>query len=1544
MSDHESLLLVLDELEDREARLLSWGVAEVTLSRSEVVEAIGKVDPDSSPDAVLERLLSHHLLVSVPPNLFRTRTAETVRLASGLRQWFGSGDYGHVKDGGPHPDHPGQNLPDLAELGKWQDCKRLVSDFRFQAVPRSRPARNRNRAEVLASLHPHASQAAISALEGILPETISRFQEDSLRTLLGWGAGDRDTAAIVTAGTGAGKTYAFFLPVLAQLTASQWGRDCPQVLAIYPRNVLLKDQLRVAFGLCRALDAATRKAARSPLSVGALFGDVPVTAGSVSEKPPGKGGWARRGADHLCPFFACPKCGGEMVWTAQDRSKDLQRLKCTDSKCGHRTESGEIALTRDRLRRDPPDLLFISMELLNTYLQRTDADRVIGGRRASPRFVLLDEVHTYGGVAGAQNAYVLRRWRSRVYAKERSIAWVGLSATLERPRDFFQQLVPISQHVEVVHLHPADADLEEVGKRYSLILKGNPFTQAALLAVTIQALMLLERTCALPRQVSDTGWMSSVFGHKTFAFTDTLDVFSRLEGDLTDAESKLLPWLRSTHPDEAMADCERRSQAGQRWELAEASGWSLGNPLDVRSLSSKWQDDIDRADVVVATSSLEVGFDDDEVNAVIQHKAPRDWASYLQRIGRAGRQITMRPWAVTVLSDYGRDGVAFQNYHEFFAPSLRYNPVPIENAYVIRIQAAFAVLDLLAEQTQVGGLAWKLTQGLQRTPPEEVGLQEGRERILNKIDEWIANPGSLRDRLRQRLRWPQESLLDSALYQPPRSLLYEFLPVLARLVRGEGTPAERSSAGPLAYFLPRALFQPLDLPEVEVRFDGSDGQVESMPVEQFLSEFTPLKASKRYSQKTHYSSGHWIAPKDLGKRIKEAADNSQALDGRIVLPLDLSEFGHFEPEGYAGARDGDIGIVRPIAVCLRAQGDERFTERSNAWLDWRTRLEVPGEEHLQQEMLPAHSPLSEWVSSLYFALHTHGTPVTVVRYAESARAVPQHKSNVTQFGLVEGQQISITFCQQPGGSPVALGFAQEVDGIALVVGQEALASLDSRDSVSITAGERTDYFRHWFRETWLGTVIGDSGLNSFQLDRLSGLFLGELGAQATLKGKPIADRLDRWKAKVGLLSKHLHKAADHLYGRADLEVMAVVSTEVREGLSSLLDSDVLMTSLLRCAAVLHEDAEQAEWWEEFVVWRQRRALSGLGSTFLMAVHSLLPDLDLDSLRVDLVLPGDKGSAVAKVWITESTPGGIGNVLQVRELCLAREGDFLWAWGEALKPGQAETVTSDLRLIVREFADGATELSEAATDYRRASSVKEQESSVERLQAALESKGIPDRHGLRSPLFSRVLAAGTGPGMDALTTLASAWVDETDQTFDFECPAETIQLLMAQRDDQEWLRALESDHPWRHEWARLQTQADSKVAKAWRAQRLAGLIWPRDRARAQQELGTYNRFDAGQQIDLELLRRRLPEVPSVDVGDGRAVGEWWPELVRYIQESPAEVHLKAGPTGRRDLAVAARWLATTPVDNDVVAGYLRVAAVRRDQHGWYAAVQVQDLVQ
>ena len=102
-------------------------------------------------------------------------------------------------------------------------------------------------------------------------------------------------------------------------------------------------------------------------------------------------------------------------------------------------------------------------------------------------------------------------------------------------------------------------------------------------------------------------------------------------------------------------------------------------------------------DIVVATASLEVGFNDPRVGGVIQHKAPRDVAQFLQRKGRAGRSRRMRPWTIAVLSDYGRDRLAYQGYDLLFDPALPLRTLPTGNRYVRRIQAVYATFDYLSQ-------------------------------------------------------------------------------------------------------------------------------------------------------------------------------------------------------------------------------------------------------------------------------------------------------------------------------------------------------------------------------------------------------------------------------------------------------------------------------------------------------------------------------------------------------------------------------------------------------------------------------------------------------------------------------------------------------------------------------------------------------------------------------------------------------------------------------------------------------------------------------
>src|SRR5260370_39360355 len=99
-----------------------------------------------------------------------------------------------------------------------------------------------------------------------------------------------------------------------------------------------------------------------------------------------------------------------------------------------------------------------------------------------------------------------------------------------------------------------------------------------------------------------------------------------------------------------------RYLGGQEWGFIQDH---IGHPLTGRlriSRTTSSDRGVDSgSEVVLATAALEVGFDDPQVGAVIQHETPRDIASFLQRKRRTGRTRGTPPLDRVVLSDYARD-------------------------------------------------------------------------------------------------------------------------------------------------------------------------------------------------------------------------------------------------------------------------------------------------------------------------------------------------------------------------------------------------------------------------------------------------------------------------------------------------------------------------------------------------------------------------------------------------------------------------------------------------------------------------------------------------------------------------------------------------------------------------------------------------------------------------------------------------------------------------------------------------------------------------
>jgi hypothetical protein len=1311
-SDQLTVEVALGALETLEFPNLVWGFVDSYISEDELLEAIrtafDEYSIDADPEDAVEELEEQFLVrywFSEDGRCYRSRFAELVRLTARSKQLF---------DGRP-----------------WRSSPTLVSDYRLDISPRRYPKRDIPRDEAETELLENGSplsdlQRTVwkSALDsgGIIG--LSRFQVDSFKRVF---PAPRDCGTIITAGTGSGKTLSFYLPALMVVAERLQQRAAfTKVLSIYPRNELLKDQLTEVYKLVRSTNPALLKAGKPKISIGALYGQVPYSRREEIVKNRAK--WTWKNGGYLCPFLRCPDCGAETVWKKGDLAEGLERLSCTS--CDFVSSQDELRITRRSVQSAPPDFLFTTTEMLNQRISDSKMRGLFGVGGYSdrkPSFILLDEVHTYTGTTGAQTALLLRRWRRMLSAP---VHWVGLSATLEEAPQFFEDLTGVyGSNVQEITPHPSD--LEEEGADYQILVRSDPSSQAATLSTSIQTLMLLGRMLDPKTKRPSKG----LFGHKVFAFTDNLDVINRLYDDFKDAEA-YKPW-RTNEPDptrEPLArlrgqdrpDADERDLDGQLWALAEDLRGSLLNRLKVGRTTSRDPGVLAESDVVIATASLEVGFNDPDVGAVLQHKAPRTNASFIQRKGRAGRRRGMRPIMMTVLSDYGHDRLAFQSYEELFAPQIERQRLPVSNGYILRMQAVCALFDWIADlaaREKVSGWSWQ-----ELSKPKEEKSNNAFLKIAKKVIQDLIrlDPNRLeafRDHLMKSLH-VDERTLDLLLWEQPRSLLLETLPTIARRLYSDwrlaSDPEKRDyfvPYHPLPEFMPRALFDELNLPEVTVlvppgtRFETE--REERLRISQALSEFLPGKVRRRFAD-TAGNIAHWF-PLDPDQE-NQTIDVHAYAERRQYL-------------GVYPVRDaGLVRMYRPWTIRVAALTNrQRISHTSTAVWDWQSNFEFSGEAHPVQ--LSQHVAWKDIIPELSVYLHRLASAVTVSRYA--------HKGIASLRVNGESKRVEFQLAEGDPQTPASIGFSYESDAIRiplnlpddgeledLSVPQEGLrwlTTLRYRDCV--LNDDLLPKFLNRFRRDWLMQIVWHAALMMSEETSI-----------------PLADAF----GKI---------AADDDAYELKPAIARIVSCEIIEDPSESREAQLEQSLLsdLEEHGVLQRICKIGS--EVFASgatspgpWLRQIFAQTLAEAALQACVLATPkNTALEGLTVDLV--EDDGKWV--VIIVESTLGGGGTVEALSEKFSEDPRAFYKAVEAALAPSDSENTATGLKKILSEISVEG-DVKERLAELRRASGSRDKEVGRIRFARALSSKGIQFSRALGVSFSTRFVKTGASSTTDDMT--------------------------------------------------------------------------------------------------------------------------------------------------------------------------------------------------
>jgi hypothetical protein len=1019
---------------------------------------------------------------------------------------------------------------------------------------------------------------------------------------------------------------------------------------------------------------------------------------------------------------------------------------------------------------------------------------------------------------------------------------------------------------------------------------------------------------------------TGAYGRKVFLFTDDLDVTNRMFFNLLDAEGQRLDARGQTlpdpqrHPEGSLAnlrastgpDAVRRFRHGQSWDLSEELGHTLSSTSYVRVGRVSSQDSgVDaNSEIIVATASLEVGFNDPEVGVVLQHKAPRDAAAFLQRKGRAGRQRRMRPWTVVVLSDFGRDRLTYQGYDLLFDPELQPRALPLANRHVLKMQAAYACLDWLSANLprQNLGHVWQDTSAPGRDASQrqrQSAMAELLERVLGGGDELQ----QLTQWLRLSLRLNSEADVQSLLWEAPRALMTAVLPTLHRRLNTQWQRGAQSGAEyyafyhPMPEFVPATLFSDLNLPEVEIIAalgpQDRDQERFNMPASSALREFAPGRISRRFGIR-HGLSRHWLPLDPDGPAVQVVQVDNFCPNGS------LEELGVFEFWDQNEPRS--IRVLRPYAIQVRNDAPRNVRDSSHALPLWHSQLlppEAPSAGVLVD--LPRHSPWNSIIAEMRFFTHREFEPARVRRFSCGSRATLQMEDGTTRE-----LRSSFVFGENDAAESVALGFAFEADALRVRVHLPENWRLTGDSAFPEKAPAlRTSRYR------WRVLHDVDLGATTSVFERgwLAEICLAAVTATAVASGVTLEEA---WQTvRAGTADLNLEDVLSVLFQSTPAGEEESGQFEQRriQDLRALLHDSSILIRLDTLVPTLWQ-ADTDEW----TSWLCGRFVGTLAAALRDAIQQLCPDVDAESLLVDL----DTGEG-SEIWISEDTPGGGGIIERLLPLLAESPQRFLDLVAGALGAGDFEIADRELSKFLDVVAGGGDKLLlNSLVNLRNAHTLEGTTTAFDELKGGLRARGFHTNHVVVTALNSRLLKPGSTAQTDALVRRVLERWREEESRLGIEIEARPLTFALSGTDDLD--QSLDADC--------LPIGADQD-RRAWRMNAIYGLLWPRGTQARNHGLSLRNPYAEIPAPERFLVLDALGSSnPVVRFGASQWRSDCEQALVRT-----SRISLVAADADLQAMQLALLSLMVTPLDVGSLLLHPRLRGIERGVNEWIAQLEV-----
>jgi hypothetical protein len=1087
---------VLNKLEDEEARRINFGVFEAWYSARELAD-LTNLAPAAVSDA-LRRLDSHGHVLFDEDGRVRSRIAELGREARYVKQRFTVGD-AHRR---PF----------------------LIRGLKLVLKSRDKPRRDQLLSQVIDAISDDLGneQTARAVLEGIgntlkqawkNPDPyLALFQVKALKSILGsWLCQRTEDAFVITADTGTGKTEAACLPLIAGTACDVLnGAQGSRAVLVYPRIRLSANQ---AQRITNYLTILGQMPGMPTLSLGIQNKDVPERFENLFADQ--KELWSQAGAGFRFPFFECPACGGGLTLSPGKGSRGLDALMCS---CGWRYTAW--AGSKATLREQPPHFFISVTESLHQWQHDERYGQLFGDGNtfAAPRAVLADEIHLYTHVHGAQVGHALQRLFARIAVNDksgqRSLA-IGMSATLGKPTKVWSDL---SGRPSVLEIKPEATERQSNprGREYFYFVQPEVESRGKDIAgasTSIQTLMVIAH--GMRRRRGNEG------GYRSIVFLDSIDKLKRLHSDYGDAEEgKRLAALRTRLYDDAGGSEPRRQccgdpsscddfRDGECWYFAatdtaqvRAKGlYKAGQHLTVAQYpvfsgtSGRVEEMIRSSDIVFATSTLEVGYDDPDMALVYQHYAPRNLASFIQRKGRGGRGTDDRPITAVTLSPYSPlDSWYFRRPERMLDQRNFEIPLNMGNFFVVRGQLVALLLDAIARYRYITanpgfnfqGGAVVLEPAVARTASEMAVTIHGKG-VFKRFN--VEDVGQFFREAAARCTEPI-TLNDQVRH------LRDKLP-----------------------WVPKQLFATINLPELVVHYDNEKGERELTPESIILAleSATPGNMTRRYGRDLL----HWIPPRNGRAPWLTDEDYRKAVD--FTLPC--MESGGVrallrELPNDARAKIGEDphpSLCRPTALTLERAGRMFGGGWASAWrLDQGVNAVAPVQGHDAQSTKLNHKTQGSLQSA--YVVQANEAVGQDIPAGGLPRFIPKSVSYIgtstetTKTGLTLGKiawgsdselrvddpnvddaSFSQIFIHPQNSKTLLHGYRVETEGVRFYIDSGLLSTFVT----DIVSRHQDTSQGRWYRGQFLRFLIASnssiSGLNSYEADQVSELIFTSAG-------------------------------------------------------------------------------------------------------------------------------------------------------------------------------------------------------------------------------------------------------------------------------------------------------------------------------------------------------------------------------------------------------------------------------------------------------------------